>query len=113
MQLTFRDEGLGDELVVPLRRELLDALAIQWARCATPEALNEWGLRLRATLEPTITATLDWDLRPPSKAQVDYAMAIAKTLRIALPGEALSHQGAMREFLDRYAASYKARSEVL
>lgn len=109
MQLMLRDEGLDEHLVIPLRSEMLEAISIQWSRCSTREDQSEWANRLRLALEPAIANAVDWDLRPPSKAQLEYALAIAKSLKVSLPAEALLHQGSMRDFLDRYACYYKAR----
>ena len=110
MQLMLRDYVLDEQLVIPMKDELIEAISLQWSRCDSPEAQSEWANKLRVALEPAITAALDWDLRPPSKAQIEYALAIAKALKVSLPGEALQFQGTMRDFLDRFAQFHKAKA---
>ncbi|WP_342316368.1 hypothetical protein [Lysobacter sp. FW306-1B-D06B] len=109
MHLTRCDDQLAVELRIPIKPETAEVLRIQWGRLGGPEDEAAWAGRFRVALEPALAEVLDWDLRPPSKAQLDYALAITKALNISLPGEALLFGGAMWEFLDRHVPQYKSR----
>lgn len=111
MRLILRDDTLDEQVTVTLSPEANEALRIQRSRCQSDTAESVWKERLRTSMENALLASLDWDIRPPTKAQVQYAIAIAKALRVGLPGEALQHQGAMREFLDRHADVFKAMNQ--
>jgi hypothetical protein len=111
MRLTLEDHTFHLQVTVLLSPEAVAAVRIQQSRCDLGTAQSVWTERLRASVESALLASLDWDIRPPTKAQVQYALAIARALRVGLPGEALQHQGAMREFLDRHAELFKARNQ--
>lgn len=46
---------------------------------------------------------LDWDLRPPSQAQIQYAVAIARRDGLEIPAKVLKNRDAMGKFLDQHA----------
>lgn len=52
------------------------------------------------------------DLRLPTEAQIRYATVISRDLRVTRPAEALRYRGSMSEFIERFAASHKARRHV-
>ncbi|WP_342316398.1 hypothetical protein [Lysobacter sp. FW306-1B-D06B] len=108
MYLTLCDDELAVELRLPIKPETAEVLRIQWGCLGSPEDEAAWAERFRIALEPALAEVLDWDLRPPSKAQVAYAVAITKALNINLPGEALLFGGAMWEFLERHVPLYKS-----
>ncbi|MGE4070213.1 MAG: hypothetical protein AB7E72_03490 [Lysobacterales bacterium] len=64
---------------------------------------------LTKTIEPAIQKVLPYDLRLPSDAQISYAIAIARALRLAVPPDVFSRRGAMHEFLDQYVPAFKAK----
>lgn len=110
MSLKIADDDGTFEIQIPVERAVLEMLRIQVERLQANEgrqsrALNALGLRVTSV----ITEMVDPDLRPPTQAQVDYAIAIARELNVNLPGEALMCRGAMGEFLDRFSDLFKAR----
>lgn len=65
--------------------------------------------RIGQKISETVLDVLDPDLRPPTDAQVKFALDIARELSVNLPGEALQYRGAMGEFLERYSALFYSR----
>jgi len=64
---------------------------------------------LSALLEPAIQQAFPFHLRPPSDAQIAYALGIARALGIAVPPDVLVMRGVMHDFLDQYVPEYNAR----
>lgn len=46
---------------------------------------------------------LDWDLKPPSAAQLAFASVLAKRHRIQVPDQAKLSRLAMHEFIEAYS----------
>ena len=46
---------------------------------------------------------LDYDLRPPSQAQIQYAVAIPRREGLEIPADVLKKKVAMGKFLDQHA----------
>lgn len=92
---------------IPVSRAVSERLEIQLVRAGSSEAQVDFLQRLADQFEVALGATVDGDLRSPSGAQVEYAVAIARDLLISLPGEALRYRGAMQEFLDAFAPIHR------
>ncbi len=101
--LRLRNEELEEELYIPLSREVGDALVIQWERCQSPDKYEAWIKRLRAAMQPAVSGALDADLRPPTSAQVNHAIAIARQIGVDIPSEALRSRSRMQQFLKQFA----------
>lgn len=107
------ETGYTVELVLPdAEHELLE---LQMARCVANggfDAFAQWLSQALGALLPTV---VDYTLRPPSEAQTKFAMAIARTLGLALSPDALRYRGVMHEFISSHApaflASRKGRTE--
>ena len=104
MALRLVDDDLDVSLDLPLDQVTREALGIQLQRCADTRHRN-----FELLLAERIIELVDADLRPPSAKQLAYAIAIAKSLDISVPSEALRFRGAMFEFLERFAPLYKGR----
>ncbi len=88
----------------------MESLRVQIARIESNEdRLSRVARILAFRVTSAIIDIVDPDLRPPTQAQVDYAIAIARELNVNLPGEALMFRCAMGEFLDRYSQLFKTR----
>lgn len=110
MAIRIADDDGGWEISIPLEHAVSEALKVQMARVLNDdEHLPKLSLRIAERMAISILEVLDVDLRPPTPAQVSYALAIARDLNVNLPGEALLFRGAMGEFLDRYAALFNQR----
>ena len=106
MALRLVDDDLDISLDLPLDHMAREALGIQLQRCATSQHRHLFELRLVEQLAELI----DSDLQPPTARQLAYAIGIAKSLDISLPGEALRFRGSMFEFLHRFAPLYRERT---
>ena len=52
---------------------------------------------------------MDYDLRLPSQAQVNFATAIARSLGLALAPEVLRYRGCMHDFLSAHKDAFNER----
>lgn len=86
-----------------------DLLSLQLARHlerGPPEAFARW---LAYVISASIPESVDYDLRPPTEAQVKFATAIARSLGLALPAEVLRYRGPMHEFLSAHKDAFNDR----
>lgn len=67
---------------------------------------------LAQALSSALPEAVAYDLKPPSEAQIKYAMAIARTLRLPLPPDALRFRGAMHNFLAANTEAFRQRSST-
>lgn len=105
MGLRLVDDDLDISIELVIEPGARAAIAVQLQRLADGTRWSNFEGRLAERLHEL----LDADLQPPSARQLSYAITIAKTLGVALPGEAMSFQGSMREFLNRFAPVFKER----
>jgi hypothetical protein len=98
------------EIEVPLEGAVIQSLRAQLC-CLDRQEEKYWSMveRIGKTFSSSIIEVLDPELRPPSEAQVSFALAIAKELNVNIPGEVLIFTSAMGDFLDRYSQLYYSR----
>jgi hypothetical protein len=101
------DDAKG--IPIPLDELAEEAWALQLGRAVTQGAVDSLRERLATSFAATLAECLDPDLRPPTDAQLKYAMAIARDLKVALPPEALRFRGAMATFLAHFAETHKQK----
>lgn len=82
---------------------LLEALQEQWQRLAYDPERQEFAARISRRLLPVLSDCLDWDLKPPTPAQLSYAVSIARKLNIEIPAKVLQRRSDMGAFLDANA----------
>lgn len=92
---------------VPVAGDLASVFALQWERLRDDAAKEQFSQRFASRVAPILTECLDWDLKPPSPAQVTFATSIARQKGIDLPGDVLRQRGAMTAFLDKYGDEFK------
>ena len=106
--------GCEAELVFP--ESDLELLTRQMSRCVEYGGFELFARWLSNALASSLPDLVDYDLRPPSDAQVKFAMAIARTLGVVLTPDVLRYRGAMHEFLsshkDAFETRRRARSRV-
>lgn len=95
---------------IQLAQLVSETLKIQWERLTDEPSRQTFGLRLGPHLGVALGESVDWDLKPPTPAQVAYATGIAKTLGVSLPGNVLRYRGPMNEFLDTHNQAFKYRT---
>lgn len=83
-----------------------EAVEQQWERIKdSDEGQDRFTERLLGKIPAALAECLDWDLRPPTDAQVNFATGLARQLGLALPAEVLTRRDAMARFLDEHAGS--------
>lgn len=113
LRLFVLDEtaGWAEELVLGDNEGEL--LALQLELClqrGSPETFARWLAQALSSVLPDAVA---YDIKPPSEAQVKYAMVIARTLGLPLPPEVLRFRGAMHNFLTTYVEPFRRRSSTV
>jgi len=95
---------------------LLESIQEQWLRLAHDPEREEFAARISARLLPVLSDCLDWDLKPPTSAQVSYAVSLARKLDLEIPAKVLQRRSDMSAFLDANAnlilGSKRARQRV-
>jgi len=88
---------------LPLDDDLREALLIQAQRQPLGSSgAASFPARLEKGFLELLVDAVDHDIKPPSRAQVTYALAISKRLGVSVPAEALRFRGTMRSFIARY-----------
>ncbi|MDX5516898.1 hypothetical protein [Stenotrophomonas sp. RG-453] len=82
---------------------VLESLHEQWLRLAHNPEREEFAARVAARLLPVLSDSLDWDLKPPTSAQISYAVSIARKLNLEIPAKVLQRRSDMGMFLDANA----------
>lgn len=98
-------------LELPVTDETARSFVLQFERLEDPKVRDAFCERIALQLERILPEILDWDIKPPTPAQVSFALAISKDLGVAISPEALRFRGPMHDFLDAYAAEYKLRRQ--
>lgn len=110
MVLRITDVEGGWELEVPVAGATLEALRLQVSKLQKKEIfLEPICRRIGQRISETVIDVLEPDLRPPTEAQVQFALDIARELAINLPGEALQYRGTMHDFIKRFAEQFYSR----
>ena len=103
----------GDhELTLPLHFEphIEDLLVETLGRTTSSDQQFEALRRqLSSRLVDAMTAALEHKVIPPTKNQINYAIAIARELSLQLPPEVLQYRDAMTAFLAEHADNYRRR----
>lgn len=90
---------------------LLDSLQEQWARLQHDPERETFGARLSGRMLPILADCLDWDLKPPTNAQISFAVSIAKKLQLEIPSGVLQRRSDMADFLDQHCPLLRARPQ--
>ena len=106
MALILIDPDQDLMLPLPVEPQVAGALLEQYSR-GDQEKLDRLSRRLAQALGPVIEMYIDWDLRPPSQAQIHYAVAIARAQGIEVPADVFRQRRAMGKFLDQHAKQRK------
>lgn len=106
LHATDTETGYTVELALPdAEYELLE---LQMARCVATGGFDAFAQWLSLALGTSLPTVVDYALRPPSEAQTKFAMAIARTLGLALAPDALRYRGVMHEFISSHAPAFLA-----
>lgn len=91
---------------------LEEAIALQWERVRKRTVRDTYVKALEYRLEDLLRECLDWDLKPPTDAQVSYATVLAARHGVSVPSEALSYRFHMAMFLEMWARKTKTAGSV-
>lgn len=89
------------ELYVSQRLE--EALTIQYERIKDRCVRDVFVRKLEEQLESLLTASIDWDLKEPTTAQLNYAILVSSQVGVPLPVEARTYRFHTAMFLETYA----------
>ena len=82
---------------------LEEAVALQWERVRKRTVRDTYVKALEYRLESLLRECLDWDLKPPTEAQVSYAILLAAKHSVPVPPEAMRYRFHMAMFLEAWA----------
>lgn len=80
-----------------------EAIALQWERVRKRTVRDTYVKALEYRLQDLLRDCLDWDLKPPTEAQVAYATVLAARHGVSVPSEALNYRFHMAMFLETWA----------
>jgi hypothetical protein len=86
---------------------LEEAIALQWERVRKRTVRDTYVKALEYRLQDLLRDCLDWDLKPPTDAQVAYATVLAARHGVSVPSEALNYRFHMAMFLETRARKPK------
>lgn len=110
MALRITDIDGGWELEVPIAGSTLEALRLQISKAQRADVFPDRVCqRIGERISESVIEVLDPDLRPPTEAQLKFALDIARELAINLPGEALQYRGTMHAFIRRFSQLFYER----
>lgn len=87
---------------------LEEAIALQWERVRKRTVRDSYVKALEDRLQDLLRDCLDWDLKPPTDAQVAYATVLAARHGVSVPSEALRYRFHMAMFLEAWARKPKS-----
>ena len=90
---------------------LEEAIAIQWERVRQRTVRDTYVKALEYRLQHVLKDCLDWDLKPPTDAQVSYATLLAARHGVSIPPEALSYRFHTAMFIEAWARKPSPRNQ--
>lgn len=103
--------GVDLSLELFVSPQLEAAVAQQWERIRDREVRDTYRRALERRLEDLLKDCLDWDLKPPTAAQMSYATVVATKLGLVVPTEARHSRFHMAMFLEKHAPKLKERND--
>lgn len=103
MALFLVEPDIDLTLELPMSPASLDALGRQFTSLRAGRGNERFCKRLAAEIERVLPEVIDWELKPPTKAQLAFAKSICYRLNVTLPAAALESRGAMYNFLETHA----------
>lgn len=103
MPLLLVHPGVDLTLELYVSPALEEAMALQWERVRKRTVRDTYVKALEYRLENLLRDCLDWDLKPPTEAQISYATLLGARHGVSVPSEALSYRFHMAMFLEAWA----------
>ena len=82
---------------------LEEAIALQWERVRQRTVRDTYVKALEYRLQELLRDCLDWDLKPPTEAQLSYATLLAARHGVSIPSEARKYRFHMAMFIEAWA----------
>lgn len=111
MTLYLVDPAVDLSLELPTPLAIESALALQWERLKDRKARDAFCKRMASQLSTVLPESIDWDIKPPTPAQLAYAMGLSRQLGVPIPSEAKRYRGHMHEFLEVQGAALKRKHQ--
>ena len=112
LRIHILDEEAGWTEELLLGDHECELLALQLDFCLEQGSSDLFARWLAQALSSALPEAVMYELRPPSEAQIKYAMAIARTLRLPLPPEVLRYRRAMHSFLAANTEAFRQRGST-
>lgn len=103
MALYLVNPAVDMSLELYVSNRLEEALTIQYERIKDRRVRDTFIRKLEQSLESLLAESIDWDLKQPTAAQLNYAILVATQLGIPLPSEAKKYRFHAAMFLETYA----------
>lgn len=88
------------KLQISLSPALDMAVGAQWSRCTFGVVRSAFVRDLQAHIESALWKCIDWDIKPPTDAQIAYATVLAARHQVEIPPDALLFRLQMALFLE-------------
>ena len=108
MRVQIVDERAVVRFEAELGQSSAELMELQLGLCTDASQADAFLDRLRRALGEALGNAVHYDLKPPSRAQIEYATVIATALSVPLAPEVLRYRGHMHAFLDQYVPAYRA-----
>lgn len=103
MPLLLLHPGVDLTLELYVSPALEEAMALQWERVRKRTVRDTYVRALEYRLEYLLRDCLDWDLKPPTEAQISYATLLGARHGVSVPSEAMRYRFHMAMFLEAWA----------
>lgn len=100
ISIRFIGEDIDLLMPVPLHADEHWRVSSQLSRLALERENSEYWNTFLHLFRLTLLPGVDNDLKPPTEAQLSYAVAIAKMRGVGIPAEAFSSRVEMSSFID-------------
>jgi len=111
MTLYLVNTAVEMTLELYVSQNLEESLTIQYERIKDRKVRDTFVRRLEKQVETLLKDSLDWDLKEPTEAQLNYATLVAKQLGISLSSEARKFRFHTAMFLETYAPQLRKEFE--
>ena len=110
LQIVAPEHGLCIE--VRLRENDIELIGEQLRRLRSRSERESFLARIRDSFSRLLLDVVDHELKPPSSAQIAYAIDIARKIGLAVPPEVLRYRGSARAFLEEHVPRFQSARQA-
>lgn len=103
MTLFLVAPNLDLTLEVPISPDVLGVIDRYLAAVKDGWEHDDFCKRLGVEIGRVLPEVIDWQLKPPTQAQIAFARSLCRQLGITLPTDAVSMRGEMHRFIERHS----------